>query len=163
MDDSSSKEYTLHMNTKTNITEALASINQPLGVISTSNEQGNSQSAGLYYITDENLNIFFVTRSASRKYKNIQNNPHVSFTVISEHPPVTIQLEGTAAEVMDPTEQTTYYDKLIAKATATTPMLPVSQIVTGEMVFMKITTTWARCGNFEIMKEGEKFIETTLQ
>ena len=163
MDDYHSEEYTLHMNTITTIAGELASINQPLGVISTNNKDGNPQSASVYYISDENLNIFFVTRSESRKYKNIQNNPHVSFTVTSEHPPKTIQLEGTAAEVVDAIEQTNYFDKLVAKATESNFMPPVSQMVTGEMVFMKITTTWARCGNFEVMKEGEKFIETSLE
>lgn len=150
------------MNTITTIVEALTSINQPLGVISTSAETNNPQSASVYYINDEHCNIFFVTRSESRKYKNIQHNPHVAFTVTSEHPPKTIQIEGTAAEVMDPIEQSNYFDKLVAKATESTFMPPVSQLVTGEMVFMKITTTWARCGNFEVMKEGEKFVETTL-
>lgn len=163
MDGSSPKEYTPHMNTKTTIMEELASINQPLGVISTTNEHGNPQSASVYYINDEDLNIFFVTRSESRKYKNIQKNPHVAFTITREHPPITIQLEGTAAEVIDVIEQNEYFQNLVAKATESTFMPPVSQMVAGEMVFMKITTAWARCGNFEVMKEGEKFVETTLQ
>lgn len=150
------------MNTKTTIVEELSSIDQPLGVISTINEQGNPQSASVYYVSGENLNIFFVTRSQSRKYKNIQKNSHVAFTITREHPPTTIQLEGTVAEVIDAIEQNDHFQKLVARATESNFMPPVSQMVTGEMAFMKITTTWARCGNFEVMKEGEKFIETSL-
>ncbi len=147
------------MNTEEKIAQELESMNQPLGVISTVNEFGKPQSAAVYYICDNALNIFFVTRSESRKYKNLQKNPHASFVVTTEHPPKTIQAEGTVAEVTDPHEQINYFDKLVAKATESNLMPPVSQLVTGEMVFMKISTNWVRFGNFEIMKEGDKFIE----
>lgn len=150
------------MNIEDTIHSELEGMNQPLGVISTINEAGKPQSASVYYIVDKALNIFFVTRSESRKYKNIQHDSNVSFVVTSEHPPKTIQLEGTAAEVVDANEQLTYFDKLVAKATEHTFMPPVSQMVTGEMVFMKITTSWARMGDFEVMKEGDKFVETKI-
>src|SRR6185369_17444650 len=100
------------------------------------------------------------TRSGSRKYKNILKNPHVAFVITSEHPPKTIQLEGIASEVTDATEQTNYFTQLVAKASESTIMPPVSQLVDGEMVFMKIATNWARFGSFEVLKEGDKFIET---
>ena len=148
------------MNIEDTITQELQSINQPLGVISTVNESGKPESASVYYICDKALNIFFVTRSESRKYKNLQKNLNASFVITSEHPPKTIQLEGTASEVTDPEEQLTYFDKLVAKASESNLMPPVTQTVAGEMVFMKLSTTWARLGNFEVMKEGEKFIET---
>lgn len=150
------------MNTKDKIAQELESINQPLGVISTVNEQGRPQSASVYHVCDDNLNIFFVTRSESRKYKNLQKNNNASFVITSEHPPKTIQLEGTVAEVSDPNEQLTYFDKLVAKATESSFMPPVSQMVAGEMVFMKLSTSWARIGAFEVMKEGDKFTETNL-
>ena len=151
------------MNIESKIAQELESINQPLGVISTVSESGKPESATVYYVCGEALDIFFVTRSESRKYKNLQKNPNVSFVITSEHPPKTIQLEGTVSEVMDPNEQITYYDKLMAKATGSNPMPPVSQIVAGELVFMKISILWARFGDFEIMKEGDKFIETNLK
>lgn len=150
------------MHTEETIYKELQSITEPLGVLSTVNKSGYPQSASVYYVCDADLNIFFVTRTGSRKYKNIIKNPQASFVVTSVHPPKTFQLEGTVTEVTDTHEQTEYFDKLVAQATENTPMPPVSQIVTGEMVFMKLSTTWARMGNFEVMKEGDKFVETTL-
>ena len=151
------------MNTEEKISHEIQAIDYPLGTISTINEKGTPESASLYYIADEHLNIYFVTRSESRKHKNIQKNPAVAFVITSIHPPKTIQLEGVAAEALDPQDEINYFDKLVAKATENTIMPPVSQLVTGEMVFMKISTTWARFGNFEVFKEGDKFTETPLQ
>lgn len=153
------------MNTEQKIAEELKSITQTLGVISTVNEDAKAkpQSATVYYVCNDALDIFFVTRSSSRKYKNILVNSNVSFVVTNEHPPKTIQLEGTASEVTDPEEQIKYYDMLMARATANSPMPPVTQIASGELVFLKMTTTWARFGDFEVMKEGDKFIETNLK
>jgi nitroimidazol reductase NimA-like FMN-containing flavoprotein (pyridoxamine 5'-phosphate oxidase superfamily) len=151
------------MNFDNKVGEELESIQQSLGVISTVNEFNKPESATMYYFYDNAFNIFFVTRSESRKYKNIQKNPNVSFVVSSEHPAKTIQIEGVASEVFDPDQQVKYFDKLMAKAKESNPMPPVDQMVIGEMVFMKISIMWARCGNFEIMKEGDKFIETKLR
>lgn len=137
-------------------------MDQSLGVFSTVSEAGKPESAIMYYICDDSLNIYFVTRSESRKYKNLVKNPHIAFVVSSEHPPKTIQLEGTAAEVIDPSEQITYFNQLTAKANEGLSMLPVEQMPAGEMVFMKMTPMWVRFGNFELMKEGDKFVEANL-
>lgn len=144
------------------IYKELQSIKEPLGVLSTVNEFGFPQSACVYYICDAGLNIFFVVRSGSRKYKNVSKNPHASFVITSMHPPKTFQLEGVVTEVTTPHEQTEYFTTLVGHATDNTPMPPVSQMVSGEMVFMKLSTTWARMGNFEVMKEGDKFVEISL-
>lgn len=153
------------MNIEQKIAEELQSTTQTLGVISTVNEEAKAkpQSATVYYVCNDALDVFFVTRSSSRKYKNIQANSSVSFVITDEHPPKTIQLEGTATEVTDPDEQIKYYDMLMARVTENNPMPPVTQIAAGELVFLKMTTTWARFGDFEVTKEGNKFIETNLK
>lgn len=153
------------MNIEQKILEELKSINQPLGVISTVNEESKAkpQSATVYYVYNDKLDIFFVTRSSSRKYNNIQSNSNASFVITGEHPPKTIQLEGNVEEVTNPDEQITYYEKLMSLASENNPMPPVTQIASGELVFFKLIVMWARFGNFEIMKEGDKFIETNFK
>jgi uncharacterized pyridoxamine 5'-phosphate oxidase family protein len=149
-------------NNAENIIKEIHSMSQPLAVFSTVSEAGKPESATMYYLCDESLNIFFVTRYESRKYKNLMKNPSMAFVLTSELPPKTVQVEGTAAEVIDPQEQVTYFDKLIAKANEGLALLPVEQIPAGEMVFMKMTPTWIRYGNFELMKEGDKFVQVDL-
>jgi general stress protein 26 len=150
------------MNIEDKISEEIASMNQPLGVISTVSAEGKPEAASMYYISDRALNIYFITRSASRKFQNLKNNTQAAFVISSEHPPKTIQLEGAVAEVVDPDEQLTYYQKLSAQAANSMEMPPVDQMVAGEMVLMKMSTNWARFGSFEVMKEGEKFVEAKL-
>ena len=162
IDKNLTKNYTSYMNTEDKIAEVLSSLHQPLGVISTVNEECHPELASLYYVHDDALNIYFITREGSRKYKNITKNPHVAFVITTEHPARTIQLEGVAAKDTDPREENEYFAKLVALASEHLIMPPVSQIEDGEMLFMKMTTRWARLGDFEIMKEGDKFIETNL-
>jgi uncharacterized pyridoxamine 5'-phosphate oxidase family protein len=151
------------MNTEDKIAQELKSINQPLGVISTVNESGKPQSASVYYVYDNALNIYFITKDTSRKYENSMRNPHVSFVITSENPPKTIQLEGVVHKVEDVSQTGDLFNKLVSLATASNFMPPVSQIASGKVSFMKIATTWVRAGNFEVMKEGNKFIETDFK
>lgn len=140
----------------------LTVMDQDLGVVSTMGGYGQPQAASLYFIFDSALNIYFITRESSRKYKNIKRNPRVAFVVSSENPPQTVQLEGEAQEVTDPHEMTEYFTKLVTMASEKNVMPPVSQIEDGRMIFMKIVTDWARSGNFETLKEGDKFVEAAL-
>lgn len=140
----------------------LATINQNLGVLSTLGEYDQPQAASMYFVFDSALNLYFITRESSRKYKNIKRHPRVAFVVSSIDPPQTVQLEGEAHEVTDAQEESEHFAKLVSLAAEKTIMPPVSQMEDGKIVFMKITTDWARSGNFETLKEGDKFIEAEL-
>lgn len=157
-------------NSPSNVTRAadkiyreLASMNQPLGVLSTINTKGFPESASVYYIFDKELNLYFITREASRKCKNIKHNKHVSFVVSTENPAKTFQLEGTAHQVQLPYEEAAYFTDLISMASKHIFLPPVSQIGDSKMLFMKIAPTWLRIGDFSAGEEdGEKFFEVTL-
>lgn len=140
----------------------LTAMGQNVGVLGTMGGYGQPQVVSLYYIFDSALNIYFITRESSRKYKNIKRNPRVAFVVSSETPPQTVQMEGEAHEVTDVHEENDYFTKLVALASEKNVMPPVSQMEDGRMVFMKIAVDWARSGNFETLKEGDKFVEASL-
>lgn len=150
------------MNIEEKLLQELESMNQPLGVVSTVNEHASPESASLYYVHDSSFNLFFITRKGSRKYQNIEKNPNVSFVITSENSPLTIQLEGTAGLVTEAKEESEYFPKLVALASAHTAIPPVSQINGSEMVFVKITPRWIRSGNFEVMRGGDKLTEVSL-
>ena len=153
------------METNKKIVDELNSINQPLGTLSTISGD-RSQSASVYYVHDDKCNLYFITRSASRKYKNLETNKNVSFVITSENPPHTIQIEGTAERVTDAHEESEYFTKLVSLASSRASIPPVAQMPTSETVFMKITPNWIRFGNFdssitatEAVREGENFVE----
>src|SRR3989344_3534674 len=89
-----------------------------LGVVSTVNQENKPESAFVYYTFDENLNIYFVTRDASRKYKNIFDNKNVAFITATENPPQTLQLEGLASVESNIDRQKHLFQELIGLATA---------------------------------------------
>lgn len=140
----------------------LVAMNQSVGVVSTLGEYNQPQAAALYYVFDSALNIYFITRESSRKYKNIKRNVRVAFVVSTEEPPLTVQLEGEAQEVTDPHEITEHFPKLVSLASEKHVIPPVSQLEDGRMIFMKIIPDWARSGSFEMLKEEDNFVETTL-
>lgn len=143
-------------NTK-DLFQSLQSLGLHIGVLSTVSEEGRAESAAVYFSFDEDLNFYFLTRMGSRKYKNILNNPIVSFVAYSEHPPQTFQLEGKVSIVSDPTEQRKAFTDVyinIAKKESKNP--PVSQTMDSALAVMKISPLWARLSDYDPLKKGEE-------
>ncbi|OGI85714.1 hypothetical protein A3A05_03110 [Candidatus Nomurabacteria bacterium RIFCSPLOWO2_01_FULL_41_12] len=136
---------------------------QKLCTVSTVTEDRKPESAFVYYTFDENLNIYFITRAGSRKYKNGMKNPNISFVVFTENPPKTLQLEGTLSIVTDPKAQTWLFPELVTLATERNLVPPISQMDTSEVMFMKITPNWVRFGNFELGRNDGMFQEIKIK
>ncbi len=150
------------MSTEERIFKDLTSMGQNVGVLCTLGDYGQPQAASMYFVFDTTLNIYFITREASRKFKNIKKNPRAAFVVSTEQPLQTVQMEGFVEEVTDPHELSEHFSKLVAAASEKTIVPPVSQLDEGRMVFMKLSPDWVRSGNFELLKEDDKLIETRL-
>ncbi len=148
-------------NSTEQIAAGIKSLNQKLGVISTASIDGKPESAVVYFSSDDNLNIYFTTRSDNRKYKNISANPRVSFVIFSENPPETIQIEGIATAITDPDEQAALFSETVARAAKNNAVPPIDKISESEIMFIRIAATWARLGNFEIEKNGDIFTEVS--
>ena len=133
------------------------------GVISTTGEEA-PQVAFVYFATDEDLNIYFVTRTNSRKYKNMMKHPKVAFAVASEKPSGTVQMEGKVETVTDPDLQRVLFPKLVEFAANRTGLAPISQYsTTGEAIFLKVVPTWVRFSDFEVEDKSQIFHEVTFQ
>ena len=156
------EEYTLCMNTSIeHIIGEMKELEQNLGVISTSFGD-KPESAVVYFSYDENLTIYFATRKESRKYKNIEKNPHASFVIYNAGLLKTVQIEGVVSAVEDPYEQGVHYAQLVELATKNSPLPPIDQLGESEIMFLKLTPAWARVGTFEAAEEGDIFAEVTL-
>lgn len=142
--------------TKEDIYKEILSISEQYAVFATV-DGTKPQAATMYFVCNETLDIFFMTKTSTRKYANLRQNPQMAFVLTANHPPKTIQIEGKVEEVMDPEEQTTYYGQLVEKARNNVSMPPIEQIAAGEVVFMKLVPDWIRVGSFELMREGDHF------
>ncbi len=50
--------------------------------------------AAIYFLVDEDFTFYFVTRSETYKYKNLEKNPTVALTVADPDTQTTVQLAG---------------------------------------------------------------------
>ncbi len=84
-----------------------------LTVISTIDMDGNKpESAVIAFAQTENFELIFGTLAISRKYKNLQKNPNVSFVIGWNAETGTVQYEGTAKELSD--EESPAYAQILA-------------------------------------------------
>src|SRR5688572_8399977 len=79
------------------VTEFLRS--HHMAVLSTVSEDGKPWGSAIIFAHDEDMNFFFMTRSDTFKYKNIEGNPNVAFTVADEEKQVTVQASGRVTRV----------------------------------------------------------------
>ncbi len=113
---------------------------QLLAVIATVDEKNNKPEAALVGFSEtDHLEIIFGTFNDTRKFKNLQTNPHVSFVISSDM--VTVQYEGVA-KMAEGTEIEEYRDIHLTKN-------PRAQKVSHHLKqqFFKVTPTWIRYTN----------------
>src|SRR5688500_4360080 len=67
--------------------------------LSTVSASNKPHAAAIYYVTDDDLNFYFVTDNTSRKYKHIKARPSVAMTITHVEQQLTAQLTGRASEV----------------------------------------------------------------
>lgn len=121
-----------------------------LCVISTVDNENQPNSVVVYYASDDDLGIYFVTRVGSNKYKNIILNPKVSFLVYDETKAESLQIHGTASVVTDVNSQKDLFSKLVTLAAERHFIPPIGQMMNSEIMFMKINPTRARFARFSI-------------
>lgn len=72
-----------------------------LATLATITENNLPQAAIVYYITDEDFNIYIVTTGDSRKLQNIKANNHIALVINHEDTPQVLQIEGQAQILED--------------------------------------------------------------
>lgn len=103
-----------------------------IGVLATANAEGAPHGTLVYYVIDNDFNLYFVTKLDTTKAKNIAQNPRVAFVVGTKDEPVTAQLQGKAAHFQGPTE-VKLIDQILAIAhTGNYHWPPILQIQAGK-------------------------------
>jgi hypothetical protein len=86
----------------------------PMGVLSTASGPGTVWGAALYYLADKDLNIYFVTRTGTFKYQNIEALPFASLTVADSESQITVQLSGKVEQMPINKYMDVFFDKFAA-------------------------------------------------
>lgn len=79
---------------------------QPIGVLATINAEGTPEASSMAISQTDKLELIFQTPDTTRKYANLQQNPHVAVVFgWGQDNYITVQYEGIAREVTDQAER----------------------------------------------------------
>jgi general stress protein 26 len=104
-----------------------------VGVLATANASGEPHAATIYFTTDEQLNIYFITKTETTKHRNIQANPQVALAVHEEQSQATLQISGIATKIEDSGQFQEIFGKILSVTveTSTSAIPPFSQLQAG--------------------------------
>ena len=136
----------------------------PIAILGTTDDNNIPYGAVVYVCTDDHRPIvYFITKNGTRKYKNLVARPAVSITIVNPEDTSTLQAQGQANIVRDPTT----IDIVTAKITriqAGSPdwLPPVSKIHAGEFDMISVELTAARLAEYHGRQIGEPGIFTEV-
>lgn len=117
---------------------------QLLGVIATVDSVSNKPESALVAFSEtDHLELIFGTLNDTRKFANLQHNPHVAFVITGGE--ITVQYEGVARLAGTPEETDEYRTIHLTKNPAAKKFAHLAQ-----QQFFKVRPTWIRYSNFSI-------------
>ncbi len=123
------------------------------GVLATCGSDDKPHASTVYYICDDEFNVYFLTLISSRKYKALRENPRVAFVVSTSDVPQTLQMEGTAEEIQSDALKlklsAELVDLLLEKSK--TYFAPIVKLDSAEIVLMWVKPSWVRWGDYTIL------------
>ena len=129
------------------------------GVLSTLSPEGRVHGSMIYYIADENFNIYFLTLSNSRKFKALQANPAVAFTVATPEVPQTLQFEGVAMDISLDEEATKKKEQLLETLNSNPWFYPpVAKLDVADTVVVWVRPTWVRWADYAFADAGSEHV-----
>lgn len=148
-----------HMNSQKLIAKKF--INEhPLGVLSIGRDKNAPYAASMFILTDDKLNLFFITKSDTEKYRILKKNRNVAITITDFEAQQTIQAEGAASEL---TAEGGVMEETFKKLSGIKPhgktnwLPPIVKLQAGVYVIFEIKVTKMRYGDFKdaISSSGE--------
>lgn len=133
-----------------------------LGTLATVSETG-PHARTIYYATNDQFEIFFVTLAGTRKVVDINGDHRAAFVISDENAPQTLQMEGTLLELPD----TTIADPMVKELLDTlmergSHFAPVTHMDASSILFYKLTPTWMRWGDFTKADGSDEVFSTLI-
>lgn len=136
------------------------------GVISTLSSENLLDSSFVYFVSNPDGEIYFITSKDTQKFKNIKVNNAVSFVATDTESQITIQARGKARSLTDPEEAKRVYDLLtsILRLKLDNWPPPFAKMENARLVIVKVTFDWIRWGDFNRIQTApmEDFYEQIL-
>jgi general stress protein 26 len=140
--------------------EALAFLlRHKTGVLSTLSLEGQVHGSMLYYTADDDFNIYFLTLSNSRKFKALQANPRVAFTVATPEVPQTLQIEGIATDISLDEEAAKKKEQLLETLNSNPWFYaPVAKLDLADTTVVWVRPTWIRWADYAFADAGSEHV-----
>lgn len=130
-------------------------------VLGTVTESGVPYGAVVYIHQESPTLLYFVTKTDTQKFKNIQHNPHVSLTGVQPSDNTTLQVSGKASVESDPTtiehvmgEMT----KVYVRGADVVP--PIARLRAGAYQVIRVHVSHIRLADFKNGPVGKQHIFT---
>ena len=134
------------------------------GVLATASLDGHPHASAVYYVCDDNFNIYFITLINSRKRAAMSENPQVAFTVGSQDMPQTVQVEGVAVELQNKDEMSEHVADLTKVLTSNRRYYaPITLLDPSTVILVWIKPTWIRWADYTSADSGSKKVLIEIQ
>lgn len=132
-------------------------LNHSVGVLATCSKEGAPYAAAIYFIIDQNLNIYFVSKQNTKKVANISENNHVSLAVYDQQSQTTVQIAGTATKVEDQWRFDDIFQRVLAVTARTSEsrVPPISKIAAGPYEIFCISPSSIRLASYTKPEHGQ--------
>lgn len=131
-----------------------------IAVLATADKQtAEPHAATIYYGTDSQMNILFLTKEKTKKNLNIVSNPQVAIAIYEADTQITAQISGPVERIDDQTLK----DKAIrvmakySLATAHTDQTPLSKLSAGDYVLYKLWPQTIKLGEYKYGPRSQIF------
>lgn len=122
----------------------------PVGVLATASKHSVPHAAAVFYVLDEDMNVYFITKEETKKFRNLRENHHVSLAAYKESSQTTLQIIGEAQHVKDVDMFIDVFENIIdicAKNTKS-DRLPVSKLFAGDYYLYQIKPSTMRLAEY---------------
>ncbi|HSA84513.1 MAG TPA: pyridoxamine 5'-phosphate oxidase family protein [Patescibacteria group bacterium] len=135
---------------------------QQVAVLATVDQHGEPMAATVYFLVDEQFNVYFLTKTFSRKYANLEKNDHVALVIGTENNPVTAQIQGRAEKLVTP-EYGEWEQKFLHAFFKNEFVAPLFQLSPekNDIVIYRVKPTWIRW--LDLRREKNKVDNTFVQ
>lgn len=129
------------------------------GVLSTVSPTGDAHGSMIYYVADEDFNVYFLTVGNTRKFEAIQAHPQVAFTVSTPDVPQTLQMQGIAMDITLDQEASKKKDELFKVLDSNNWFYgPITKFDPADVVVVWIRPAWVRWADYAFEQPGSAHV-----
>ena len=132
-------------------------MNNFVGTLATVGPENSPHASVMYFTASTDLTLRFLTKKDTRKSRNLEHNPKVSFVVFEAHSQTVVTIEGEAIDITDTEEANPVFNELlkIVENNSESGIPPISTLIdAGRYVAYSIKPKQIRMANFSHPNHG---------